>query len=343
MNTENKLSKIAIFVPFFGKLPNYFPLWLTSCRYNPTIDWFIFTDDKTPYDYPPNVHVQYCTFDDIRRMYQKPFDFPIALNRPYKLIDFRPVCGEAFAEYCRGYDFWGYCDFDMVFGNIRHFITEQILREHDRVFSLGFFSLYRNTKRITELYRSEADGPRPKSLTELFRSEVDARRPYERALSIDKETFFEERGPFTIEAIGKRAGIALYDEIVYADIRIESHHFELTHRHKDSAEQRRHCNIFLFSEGKLSRFFIENDELCQKEYLHIHLQKRPMDVELSQPSASSFLIVPNKFINYNGNLRTEDVRNLGRFRGIYYHNAWLVFKLRFRSLCSRSIRRLLRI
>lgn len=342
MSMENKLSSVAIFVPYFGKLPNYFPLWLTSCRYNPTIDWFIFTDDTTPLDSPPNVHVQYCTFDDIRRVLQKPFAFPIALNRPYKLCDFKPAYGEAFSEHCRGYDFWGYCEVDLVFGNIRHFITEQILREHDRVFSIGFLSLYRNTKRITELFRSEVDG-RPSRISELFHSEVDGRRPYERSFSIPKNTFFEERGPLTIQAICKRAGIGLYDQIVYADIRIESHHFELTHRHIDSAERRRHCTIFLFSEGKLSRFFIENDELCQKEYSHIHLQKRPMDIELSLLSASSFLIVPNKFMNYNGNLRIEDVRTLGRFRGVYWHNARKVLRDRSKSLCSHWIRTLLGI
>jgi hypothetical protein len=343
MSTENKLSSVAIFVPYFGKLPNYFPLWLTSCRYNPTIDWFIFTDDKTPFDYPPNVHVRYCTFDDIRHLLQKPFEFPIALNRPYKLCDFKPAYGEAFAEYCRGYDFWGYCEVDLLFGNIRHFITEEILREHDRVFSIGFVSLYRNTKRITELYRSKIEGPRPKRVVELFHPKVDGWRPYERAFSIQKNTFFEERGPHTIHAVCKSAGIALYDQIVYADIRIESHHFELTHWHIDSAERRKQCSIFLFSEGKLSRFFIENGELCQNEYSHIHLQKRPMDIELSQLLASSFLIVPNKFIDYNGNLRIEDVRKLGRFRGIYYHNARRVFKDRSKSLCSRWIRTLLGI
>jgi hypothetical protein len=342
MSTDKKPSTIAIFVPYFGRFPNYFPLWLSACRNNPTIDWFIFTDDKRPFDYPPNVRVHYCTFDDIRRLLQKPFDFPISLERPYKLCDFKPCYGEAFAEYCRGYDFWGYCEVDLIIGNLRHFITEQILREHDRIFSIGFLSLYRNTKRITELYRSEVDG-RHKRVIELFRPEVDRQRPYKRSFSLAKNTFFEERGPLTIHAICRRAGIGLYDQIVYADIRIESHHFELTHWHIDSAERRKRCSIFLYSEGKLTRFFVEDDELRHQEYSHIHLQKRPMEIELSPLSASSFLIVPNKFMNYNGNIRMEDVRDLGRFRGIYYHNAWNVFKDRSRSLCSRSIRAVLGI
>jgi hypothetical protein len=342
MSVENKLSSVAIFIPYFGKMPNFFPLWLTSCRYNPTIDWFLFTDDKTPFDYPPNVHVHYCTFDDLRSVLQKPFEFPIALTRPYKLCDFKPAYGEAFVEYCRGYDFWGYCELDLIFGNIRHFITEQILREHDRVFSIGFLSLYRNSKRITELYRSEVDG-RHKRIVELFHPKVDVRRPYERAFAIPKNTFFEERGPLTIHAICKRAGIALYDQIVYADIRIESHHFELTHWHIDSAERQKQCSIFLFSKGKLLRFFMENGELCQKEYSHIHLQKRPMEIELSQVSAESFLIVPNKFVDCNGTIGVEDVRSLGRFQGIYYRNARRVFEERCKSLCSASIRTVLRM
>ena len=55
------MYSIAYVVPFFGKFPKGFQFWLLSCKCNPSIDWLIFTDDKTPYDYPENVKVTYWT------------------------------------------------------------------------------------------------------------------------------------------------------------------------------------------------------------------------------------------------------------------------------------------
>ena len=37
-------ASIAIVLPYFGKLPNYFPLFLESCRKNPTVNWLFYTD-----------------------------------------------------------------------------------------------------------------------------------------------------------------------------------------------------------------------------------------------------------------------------------------------------------
>ena len=34
---------------------------------------------------------------------------------------------------------------DLIFGNIRHFITPEILYQYDRILSCGHFSLYKNT------------------------------------------------------------------------------------------------------------------------------------------------------------------------------------------------------
>ena len=59
MKEREVMYKIAYVVPFFGKFPKGFEFWLLSCKCNPTIDWLIFTDDQTPYDYPENVKVTY--------------------------------------------------------------------------------------------------------------------------------------------------------------------------------------------------------------------------------------------------------------------------------------------
>ena len=65
--------------------------------------------------------------------------------------------GYLFDDYLTEYDFWGHCDVDLIFGNIRKFIDDKILNQYDRILSRGHLSLYRNCKEINELF-FELDG-----------------------------------------------------------------------------------------------------------------------------------------------------------------------------------------
>jgi hypothetical protein len=84
---------------------------------------------------------------------------PLHIEHPYKLCDLKPSYGIIFSEYLNGYDFWGYGDLDLVYGNIRKFITSDILKEYDIVsnhpdFITGHFCILRNTPFINELFMS---------------------------------------------------------------------------------------------------------------------------------------------------------------------------------------------
>lgn len=99
------MKKIAFVAPYFGKFNNYFQLWLNSCAANPTIDWFIFTDDDQDYDYPSNVHVAYTTLNKVKHRAEIALGCQVCLDRPYKLCDFKPFCGIIFAEELKDFDF----------------------------------------------------------------------------------------------------------------------------------------------------------------------------------------------------------------------------------------------
>ena len=45
------MNKIAVIMPYFGKMPNYFDLWLQSCHANSQIDWIIVTDNLIKHDF----------------------------------------------------------------------------------------------------------------------------------------------------------------------------------------------------------------------------------------------------------------------------------------------------
>src|SRR5882724_11438458 len=113
---------------YFGKLPWYFNYFIHSCKYNPTVDFFIITDDKTYLKpLPPNVKLIYNSLEGVSRHASEKMGFPISIPYGYKLCDFKPAYGFIFSELLHGYDFWGHTDIDIIFGNIRDFITDERL------------------------------------------------------------------------------------------------------------------------------------------------------------------------------------------------------------------------
>src|SRR3990167_125719 len=74
-----------------------------------------------------------------------------------KVWDYRGALGFLYEEEIRGYEFWGHCDFDMVFGDVDKWVTDEFLAEldvHSNHISYvnGCWSLYRNTQKVNTLF-----------------------------------------------------------------------------------------------------------------------------------------------------------------------------------------------
>lgn len=76
------MKRIAFVVPWVGRLPVYFPLWLNTCSYNSTVDFIVVTSEKQLGDLPENVRWINMSFKEIQNRFQALFDFPIALKNP---------------------------------------------------------------------------------------------------------------------------------------------------------------------------------------------------------------------------------------------------------------------
>jgi hypothetical protein len=145
-------TKAAFVIPYYGRLPDYFDVWLISATHNPKFDFLFFTDLVYDGELPANVKFITISFDDLKEKIQGLFSFPISLEGPYKFCDFRPAFGLIFQEYLEGYDFWGNCDIDLVFGQIDRFITEDLLASYERIQYMGHFTLNRNIKKVNSLF-----------------------------------------------------------------------------------------------------------------------------------------------------------------------------------------------
>lgn len=136
------MTSILIIHPYFGKFPNMFPFWLESCKLNTSIDFLIVTDQHITM-VAPNIHIWNTTLSEIKKRIEKITGISVWLEKPYKLCDFRPLFGKIFETYTSKYEFWGYCDCDLIFGNIRYFLTEKILTNYDYILGWGHFHIQR--------------------------------------------------------------------------------------------------------------------------------------------------------------------------------------------------------
>lgn len=110
-------NRVKLIVCYYGTLPTEFSLWLSSCKNNPDFDFLIVTDTEV-FNIPSNVSVLNISIEEVKKRFSTACGLNVILSKPYKLCDFRPLYGKAFTDELKGYDFWGHCDIDVVWGEI---------------------------------------------------------------------------------------------------------------------------------------------------------------------------------------------------------------------------------
>lgn len=155
------MKKIMLIVPYFGKWPFWFKFFLLSCRSNTTVNWLLISDNPAPIDLPDNVVYKKISAKEYADFVREKLNVDFSLQRPYKLCDLKPMYGYLHQEELIDYDFWGFCDIDVIFGDIRYFLTEKVL--DNEVISChatrisGHFSLFRNTPKLRNAFRNVED------------------------------------------------------------------------------------------------------------------------------------------------------------------------------------------
>jgi hypothetical protein len=156
------MKKIIILTFYFGRSPWYLDYFIQSCVDNKDVDFIFFTDIQGIKFNGDNVRIINIGFKEFSSTISNYFSFELDIRHPIKLCDIRPSFGEVFQDLIQDYDFWGYCDVDVIFGRIRDFLDNSILDEYDAIFTkpeypTGFFAIYKNNKYINSLYRSSKD------------------------------------------------------------------------------------------------------------------------------------------------------------------------------------------
>lgn len=308
------MKKIILILPYFGKLPNYFPFWLQSVKNNPTIDWLLFTDNELK-SIPDNLKVISLSFTDFAQKFHDFFPFEVKLNSPYKLCDYKIFYGEVLKEYVKDFDFWGFCDCDLIWGNIRKFVTDDMLFEFNHLFGLGHFQLQRveDPEYLNILRKTKAKGKYDykyvlnndenfvidelpfglplqyfKENPEKYYNEFNnSCRPYEDVYA-DYFEFID--GYNGINELGNK-----YRRMMYFEYRDSVTFWQRTF---DKSIPKKKNILYRYSEGNLEKIYFQNGQLKSTELLYVHFMKRKFKVRTE--NRDRYNIVPNSFVDYVG-------------------------------------------
>lgn len=268
---------INIIIPYFGEFPGYFQLFLNSCSYNEAVNWTLITDNEEKYDFPSNVSVIKSSFSEIQKLIQSKFDFEVVIESVHKLCEYKPAYAYIFPEYIEGYDFWGYGDIDLIYGNINHFVTDEVLN-YNKVFTLGHFTLIKNEIKYNE----------------MFMQPVKGEYLYKKAFSSPENFNFDEqfKDRLNINTIFLEHGCSVWQERYAADIFTKSSDFLLDIG--DGSTEEKKNGVFIWNKGELHRYVKRDNKIVTEEYMYIHLQKRKMKTEINS-SFNVIKIIPNTF------------------------------------------------
>lgn len=263
--------RIAFINIFFGPFPPYFNLFLDSCARNSSITWHIYTDNEMRENWPANVIYHRTSLGMIKQRFQEKFDYPIILDSPKKLCDYKPLYGYLLEEDMKPYDFWGHCDLDLIWGRIH--LEESLLDHYDKLYTLGHFTLYRNCPECNRYLLTYRNGLRVKEVLQSKFMEA-----------------FDEWGPENVNDIFRRSNLRFYAGTIGADIWPESQVFKLSEYHEDGNRYYpiRDSNgiVYVNQEGM---FYLYQDGR-KEEVGYVHLQKRAFTKFEADPCEAYYIL-----------------------------------------------------
>lgn len=152
--------------PYFGPLPEWFPRFAEQWPRMGEQGYDIWIDRN---------------LDDFKRRCRRVLDIDCPITEgSSKIWDYRGSLGLLYANELRGYDWYGHCDLDMVFGRLDHFVTDEmldycnILTDCQYDYLAGPFTLYRNITHVNTIFQTHPDwratleNPEPTAWVETF-------------------------------------------------------------------------------------------------------------------------------------------------------------------------------
>ena len=268
--------KTCVIIPYFGNLPDHFDLWYESCANNKSIDWVLITDVNRHFPPVENIRVINNNINWINDLIKNKINYKYKIENPYKLCDYKPLYGILFEDLLDGYDYWGYCDMDLIFGDIESYFSKEFIIQYDTMQIWGHFTLIKNDPIYLNSILNELNDNF--DLEKILQSKI--------VWAIDE---------YALPAINEKMGKKIYINYeIIADI--------IPFRKKLGMYNGKRY-IFKYEKGKVIGYYLdESQNLKSEEYMYIHFQKRRLLVN-ENINNSEYYIVDNEFTTENINIK----------------------------------------
>jgi len=264
-------KRINLILIYIGKLPIYFDLFLRSCVKNENIQWTLLTTEPVAHPLPENVRRLAFSLEDFERRVVDRLQIKPDIRWPYKLCDFRPAYGVLYPELVEGSDFWGFCDADVIFGDLRKFFPDSMFENQVKVQMRGALSFFKNDEIGNRLFTL----PHPV---------ID----YRKVFSNPKYCGLDEWEG--IYKLMKYNGINFAMSNDLAEISYWRKELMLSHRKNYSRQ------LFSWENGSVLRAACDDaGNTIIDEYAYIHLQKRSIK-NVSVLNSSDFAFLPGEIV-----------------------------------------------
>lgn len=280
-------NKFAVIILYFGQFKKSILLFLSSCIRNPDVDWLIFTDCSVPDGIilKENIIWHQTTLDTIRKLAEEKLNIEIPLTRVYKLCDIKPFYGTIFSDYLIDYEYWGFGDVDVIYGQVAQFLKKINYSQYDKINWMGHLSFVRNEIKCNQ----------------AFLTEVKNTVNWKTVVCSDNNIGFDERDANTKFLSN---GLKIYTEKWAADIDIfywrmrcvdkKTLHFLLDTWQLKYAPRNYSYQIFAVLNGVTYRIYLKRKKVIREEFAYIHFRREvPINVSID---STNYLITRDGFI-----------------------------------------------
>lgn len=147
------MTKTAIVIPYFGKWPIWMDFYLYTCSKQKMVDFLYFTDCGLPnktYSNTKFFEIDYPT-------YCKRVSDALGINfnpnhGAYKLCGCKPFYGIIHEKELKEYDYWGFADLDLIYGDLSNILNEKNFHKYDFITAhservAGHFTVMKNIEK----------------------------------------------------------------------------------------------------------------------------------------------------------------------------------------------------
>lgn len=135
--------------------------FLRSCTPIRSVEWIVFHEAPVPSPCPANVRFVYLPWTTFQERIRKSSGAAPPSKPDYKLCDAKVFLGDAFADLIEGFDYFGWGDLDIIYGDLDRFLESlfgkwNIISFHKDMIS-NHLVFFRNTPELRQLYTKIPD------------------------------------------------------------------------------------------------------------------------------------------------------------------------------------------